>query len=110
CRDLTTESLRSIPSFDMIACMSLMHHIIYRRGMEEARSMLQVIAAKTRKCMVFDMGGPAETENPWAESLSDLAGDVDANIVSLLQNTGFTNVCVVGSTVGYGTAVKRSMF
>ena len=107
---ITSESVRDLPVFDAIACMSLLHHVIHREGIDEARALLTEINRKVAKCMVFDMGGPEETENAWASSLEMLQGDVDANIVAFLEEAGFTNIRMLGHTVGYNTKVQRGFF
>lgn len=108
--DITCDSLRRLPPFDIIACMSLLHHIIHRRGLDEAHLLLSAIAEKASKCMIFDMGGPDEIENPWAGSLSMLSGDVDQRIGEMLARCGFKNIQVVGKTAGFNSTVTRSMF
>lgn len=108
--ELATESLRMLPQFDAVACMSLMHHVIHEKGVNEAKALLRVVGDKTRKCMIFDMGGPEEVGNQWAASLSMFAGDVDGKIMALLAECGFANIRSVGRTIGYDTNVMRSMF
>ncbi len=110
CIDLTSQNVRNLPTFDAIACMSLMHHVIHHRGFDEARAMLTEIARKTRKCMIFDMGGPDEIENDWAASLSMLTGDVDRNITAMLAECGFMKITAVGRSAGYNSAAERTMF
>ena len=108
--DITSTTIRGIPQFDMIACMSLLHHVIYRNGFSEAKALLCEIARKATKCIVFDMGGPNEDANKWASSLSMLAGDVDANIANLLAECGFRNINVLGHARGYDTSALRGIF
>lgn len=108
--ELTSKTLYMVPSFDAISCMSVLHHIIRRRGMKEAKSMLRAIASKTRKFFIFDMGSPEETENHWAKHLSALAGDVENNIAKMLTECGFRNVRVVGHSDGYNSTAQRPMF
>jgi 2-polyprenyl-3-methyl-5-hydroxy-6-metoxy-1,4-benzoquinol methylase len=108
--DITSTTIRGIPQFDMIACMSLLHHVIHRSGIIEAKTLLCEIAKKVTKCMIFDVGGPNENANKWASSLCMLAGDVDANIASLLSECGFRNITVLGHTTGYDTSALRGIF
>jgi SAM-dependent methyltransferase len=108
--DLSSESIATMPQFDAVACMSLLHHITHHAGIDEARAVLRGIAAKTRKFMAFDMGGPEETSNSWAGSLSMLAGDVDANIAALLRDSGFATVRILGHTQGYDSTAMRALF
>ena len=70
--DITSTTLQALPRFEIIACMSLLHHVVYRHGMSEAKALLREIARKTIKCM-FDMGGPGEEANKWASALSMFA-------------------------------------
>ena len=108
--DITSTTIRGIPQFDLIACMSLLHHVIYHNGFSEAKALLSEIAKKASKCMVFEMGGPNEDANKWASSLSMLAGDVDANIANLLSECGFRNITILGRTMGYDTSALRGIF
>jgi cyclopropane fatty-acyl-phospholipid synthase-like methyltransferase len=107
---ITSNTIRGIPQFDMIACMSLLHHVIHRSGISEAKALLCEVGKKVTKCMVFDMGGPNEDANGWASSLCMLQGDVDANIASLLSECGFRNIAVLGHTTGYDTSAVRGLF
>ena len=102
--------IHAIPNFDVIACMSLMHHIIHRHGIEEAREFLIAVSKKTRKCMLFDMGGPDEKGNEWAGSLSMFSGDIVENIASFVRSCNFSHVEHVGWSTGYGGSVQRPFF
>ena len=108
--EITGQTIKAIPQFDMIACMSLLHHVIYRNGFGEGKALLREIAKKATKCMVFDMGGPDEDANVWAPSLSMLDGDVEANIANLLAECDFRNIKLLGCTTGFNSSALRPMF
>ncbi len=108
--DINPKTIQQLPTFDVIACMSLLHHVIHQRGIDEARALLAAIAKRTGRCMIFDMGGPGEIENSWASSLWMLSGNVDRNIGQLLAEAGFTTIRIVGHTAGYNSTARRAIF
>lgn len=108
--EISSHSLYALPPFDVVACMSLLHHVIFHQGLEQAEDLLRVLSSKVRKMLFFDMGGPDEQGNEWADSLLMLRGNVDVKITQLLLRSGFTSVRPLGKTLGYATNATRTLF
>src|SRR5690606_38775192 len=55
--NINRESIRGLPKFDMVACMSLIHHVIYRQGIDESRAILKEIAILTKNALFLTWVG-----------------------------------------------------
>lgn len=108
--EINSASISRLPVFDVVSCMSLLHHVIHHQGISEARALMRAISERTGKYMLFDMGGPGESSNVWAPSLSEFSGNVPANIAFFLKECGFDRVEVIGTSMGYGEPVEREFF
>lgn len=109
---VNSESLASLPRFDIVICFSVLHHVIRHQGIDEARLFLQSLARITGKRFLFDMGSPDETANDpeWGRVLAFLKPDLVGNISELLESAGFTNVRHVADTPGYVSTCVRPLF
>lgn len=102
--------LQSIPAFDLVIFLSVMHHIMYEHGVDYARNILKAIRDRTRLCLVFDMGQSNETRNPWASLLPDMGHDPAAWIAEFLRSAGFASVEKIGETDSFQNDAPRNVF
>lgn len=109
---VSPESLLSLPTFDVVICFSVLHHVIRLHGLDEGRSFLSSLARITGKCFLFDMGSPEETAfNPeWGKILAFLEGDVAGKTAELLRTAGFRDVTHIDDTPGYVESGIRPLF
>jgi SAM-dependent methyltransferase len=105
-------SIRSLPTFDVVICFSVLHHVIRHHGLEEGRNFLKSLAGITGKCFLFDMCSPEETANDphWATVLDFIKGDVVGKTGEFLRSAGFCNVRHIADTPGYVAPGIRPLF
>ncbi len=108
-------SIRSLPSFDLVICFWVLHHIVKKQGRRAAVEFLESCSAITGKKFIFGMGGPLEEGSPEeAAKLKFLGADAESiadGIIELLRDAGFRNCEVLGwatseSRTGLGQDVR----
>jgi SAM-dependent methyltransferase len=87
---ITPETVRMLPTGDLIIFLSLWHHLVRAYGLDEATRLLQVIWARTEKAMLFETG---ENEIPDHYGLPNFGDDPAGWIGEFLEGQ------CVGSTV-----------
>ncbi len=107
---LTPEDIVKLPSFDIVVCFSVLHHIVKVGGESEGVKFLKACSKITKKRFIFDMGGPEETSHSWAKDMEFLKGDVVAETKKFLEKAGFTDVRHVGDSWGHNSDAKRPIF
>jgi SAM-dependent methyltransferase len=108
--NITPEFVRRLPEFDVVLFFSVLHHVMYERGLDEAQKLMNAIRSRTRKKMVFDMGQSNETEFSWAKVLPSMDPDPTTWITQFLRDCGFSSVEVVGESEGYHRTHRRILF
>jgi cyclopropane fatty-acyl-phospholipid synthase-like methyltransferase len=108
--DLTPDFIRTLPQFDAILFMSVLHHMMYERGLDYALEYMKGLRAKASKFVIFDMGQSNETENEWARLLPDMGANPHLWIQKFLQSAGFSKVEKLADSDAYQGAVKRALF
>jgi hypothetical protein len=87
------ESIRSLPSFDLVICFWVLHHVIRNGGREAGVEFLKACADVTGKRFIFAMGGPLEEGSAVAAAKLAFLGGDDASIaegmLQLLTEAGF---------------------
>jgi tetratricopeptide (TPR) repeat protein len=91
---LSLDLLERIPNFDMIICLSMMHHVLRIQGIDKVRGYLGKMSAKFNKCAMFDMA--TSIEKKLQPPLPDMGSDPAAWIKDLLSSSGFPNVEQIG--------------
>jgi cyclopropane fatty-acyl-phospholipid synthase-like methyltransferase len=102
--------LDSLPIFDVVIFLSVMHHVIYEHGVEYGRALLTAIRERTRKFLVFDMGQSNEIKNEWAKLLPEMGTDPGIWIAGFLRSAGYSEVSKLGETDSYRNDAGRSVF
>lgn len=108
--ELSPDLLARMPVFDMTIFLSVLHHVMYEKGLDYSRAMLVAIREKTRKVMVFDMGQSNETSNDWAGLLPDMGDEPEHWIHDFLLSAGFSRAERIGEFDAYRTTVHRIVF
>lgn len=93
---LSLDLLERIPNFDMIICLSMMHHVLRIQGIENVRGYLGKMSTKFNKCAMFDMA--TSIEKKLQPPLPDMGPDPAAWIKDLLMSSGFPNVEQIGTS------------
>lgn len=88
-----TESLRSLPAFDLVICFWVLHHVIRNGGRDAGVSFLRACGDITGRKFVFAMGGPRDEGSPAAAAKLAFLGEDDESIAAgmreLLVDAGF---------------------
>jgi cyclopropane fatty-acyl-phospholipid synthase-like methyltransferase len=108
--DLTLEFIDTLPVFDGVLLMSVLHHVMYEHGVDYARDYLRRLRPKAGRFMIFEMGQSDETENEWSRLLPDMGNDPHAWIAEFLKQVGFGGVKELDSTDAYQGKTKRAVF
>ena len=106
----TSEELERLPTFDVVVCLSLVHHIIKVDGAEGGLKFLSACRKKVKKRFFFDMGGPDEVSHTWASKMGFLSGDIENNTRDYLAQAGFTNIEKIGESLAHEDDVMRPLF
>ena len=102
--------LDKLPSFDLVIFMSVLHHIMYRKGEDYCRQILQKLRAKIGKAMIFEMGQSDESFHDWSKQLPDMGTDPHMWIEKFLLSCGFSHVTKIGESDSYRSGRKRAIF
>lgn len=108
--ELTPEFICMLPMFDAVFFMSILHHIMYERGVEYALEYMKGIRAKASKFLIFDMGQSDETENAWASLLPDMGSNPHLWVKQFLESAGFSKVEKLAESDSYQGSAKRALF
>jgi SAM-dependent methyltransferase len=99
--------IERMPCYDVILCLSVMHHIILAEGMDFAKAIGQGLARKAKHVMFFEMGQSNEIEADWSVRLPRMEPDPETWISQWLKQCGFRRVEVIGTSP---TTVPRLLF
>lgn len=108
--ELTPEFVQRLPMFDAVFFMSILHHIMYERGVEYALEYMKGLRAKASKFLIFDMGQSDETENTWASLLPDMGSNPHFWVKQFLESAGFSKVEKLTESDSYQGFAKRALF
>jgi cyclopropane fatty-acyl-phospholipid synthase-like methyltransferase len=108
--ELTPKFIDSLPAYDVVLFLSVLHHIMYEQGVGPAREYMTRLRAKVGQFMIFDMAQSNETRHAWASLLPDMGADPHAWIAEFLRSAGFQSVEKIGETDSYQGPVRRALF
>lgn len=107
---LTLEFLDTLPRFDVVILLAVLHHIMYEHGVEFAREFMTHVRAKTGSSLIFEMGQSNETTMAWASLLPDMGANPHEWIKNFLLSCGFSRVVKAGETDAYQSSTRRGVF
>jgi len=107
---LTPEFLGTIPRFDVVILVAVLHHVMYEHGVDYAREFMKRIRAKTGASLIFEMGQSNETAMAWASHLPDMGANPHEWIRDFLLSCGFSEVAKAGETDAYQSSARRGVF
>src|SRR6185312_9740145 len=108
---MTPEAIRSLPQFDVVLCLSVLHHVIRAFGIVAAEQFLRALATRVNKVLVFEIGTADETS--WMSFLPEESQGQHGQEIfvrELLQRCGFHNVQVIAESAAYHREVQRFLF
>ena len=93
--ELTADNVRNIPSYDVISCLNVFHHIVHFRGFEEADKIMKDLYKKTNKCLIFETGQYNEKGHYWTNDLVFMEDTPIKWIIDYLKKLGFYEVKLI---------------
>lgn len=104
---MTPTSIASLPKFEMVLVLSVLHHIFRSGGHKGAIEFMSAIRLITGKRLIFEMGTSDETMNSWAEIMPKGNQGQFELLSSILQEAGFTDIRQLASTPGIKLDAER---
>ena len=107
---LSTPDLVGLPKCDVVICLSVVHHIMYSEGIEEARKFVTALASRAEKAFIFEMGTSDEVSFTWSNKLPDMPHGQSDFIESFLQSCGLESLRQLCKTPGLNQDAVRLMY
>ena len=87
---MTPEAIRSLPQFDAVLCLSVLHHVIRAFGIAAAEQFLRALSTRVNKVLVFEIGTADESSwTPFLPEASQGQQGQEAFVRELLERSGF---------------------
>ena len=102
--------LEAMPKFDTVVFMSVLHHIMYDKGVEHCRRLMKLLHEKVGKFLIFEMGQSDEVDESWAKDMPDMGDDPHQWIREFLASAGFRDVETIALTRSFLGEVERALF
>ena len=102
--------LQSLPTVDIILCLSIFHHWVKQYGKDHALDMLRCACSKANTAFIFDSGQPEEYGTQWPNYLEFMKPSGPEWIHSFLSSLGFVDVRCLGEFPTTISSVNRSLF
>lgn len=107
---LDTDTVASLPEYDVISILSVYHHMVYFLGKEPADQAIKILISKCRKTFFFETGEYEEKGFYWTEGLSFMGDNSSISIKIFLEEFGFSSVKKIGEHSTHLTQHKRSLY
>ena len=107
CGKLTSSYVQGMPYYDVVLCLSVMHHIILADGVDFAEEIIKSLALKTNHVMLFEMGQSNEIGADWSDNLPKMEPNPQIWISEWLAKCGFRCVETLGTS---NTTAPRFLF
>lgn len=100
----------SLPTFDAVIFLSVLHHLLYQQGLDYCRDILTKLHAKVGKVMFFEMGQSDEHKESWASKVPDMGADPHKWIEQLVLDCGFSKAEKIALAPSYAGEIQRAVF
>jgi SAM-dependent methyltransferase len=107
---LDPDDLRHMPQFDIVICLSVVHHVMRKGGRPAAEEFVRALRACARKAVLFEMGTSEEKALGWSNALPEMPEGQEAFVTELLTAAGLRNVRRLASTPGLRGDAPRLLF
>lgn len=104
------EEILKLPTCDMILCLSVVHHIIRKNGVDEGREFVKAIGRNVKKVIIFEMGTENEKLMQWASNMPSMPEGQAAFIKEFLESAGLKNVREIGHSPSIKKDDERMLF
>jgi len=102
--------LEGLPKFDAVIFLSVLHHMMYQNGIDYAARILQLVAARTAKVCLFEMGQADEHKESWATRMPDMGSDPHRWIADFALANGFARVEKIAAAASFAGETERALF
>jgi len=102
--------LEGLPTFDAVVFLSVLHHMMYERGVEYAERILRLVAQRTSKVCFFEMGQSDEHKEPWAKKMPDMGSDPHEWVRSFALANGFSKAEKLSEARSFAGETSRALF
>jgi SAM-dependent methyltransferase len=106
---LTPEKIPCLPVFDVVCCLSVVHHIIYKEGLDRAAGFVRALGSRTAKLLIFEMGTSEETNMRGAHQMPPMPDGQEAFIARFLASAGYTSIRNIATTLS-NRGIERILF
>jgi hypothetical protein len=108
--EINEQLINKLPQFEMTICTSIFHHWVRIYGKDSAFNMMQGIADKTSKYLVFETGQNNEVETRFYKYLDFMGGSYEVWVEKFLLDIGFKKVKKIGMYSTRLSDVERTLF
>ena len=108
--DLNLNELVKLPQFDVILCLSVVHHIVRTDGIEAGRDFVKALSWKANKALIFEMGTSEEKEMEWAEDMPVMLEGQKVFLERFLKSAGLFNIREIGESLSFKKDAMRSLY
>jgi len=106
----TGASLRKLPMFDVVICLSVVHHVIRRQGIDAAEDFVRALASRAEKVFIFEMGTSDEKDLRWGALLEDMPDGQETYVRQFLKTCGLRDIRLIASSSAFHGNANRLMF
>ncbi|MBN44002.1 MAG: hypothetical protein CML94_00565, partial [Rhodobiaceae bacterium] len=107
--EINPHNINSLPNFDVVIFLSVFHHFVRYYGKENALDILNSIAEKTKKYLIFETGQPNE-KSSWAKKLDFMGKDYNEWIKNKLIELNFKEIYYDKEFSTSVSEIKRTLF
>lgn len=108
---LTSDDIRTLPCFDAVLCLSVVHHVIRKQGLDAAEDFIRALASRAKKVVVFEMGTSEERGGlAWSGQLPEMPMGQDAFVTSILERCGLINIRRIGASDAFHKSAQRLLY
>ncbi len=98
---IDVDFIRMLPRFDVTIFLSVLHHMIYKEGVDCGIRVLRAIHEITDKVLVLDMGQPGERVDAWRDIFPDSKEGFCETVDTLVRSAGFASAVPIGEGDSY---------
>jgi len=102
--------LEALPKFDAVIFLSVIHHMMYEKGVEYAQRILRLVAQKTAKVCLFEMGQSDEHKESWAKKMPDMGPDPHEWVKRFILDNGFSRAEKISQARSFAGESQRALF
>jgi SAM-dependent methyltransferase len=102
--------LEGLPKFDAVIFLSVIHHMMYEKGVEYAERILKLVASKTGKVCFFEMGQSDEHKESWAKKMPDMGSDPHEWVRRFALANGFSKAEKLSQASSFAKETSRALF